>query len=60
MEVFKKYQNITEITRSVVVELIDQIKIYENKGVEVVFRYGDECKKILESFSDEIKSQMAV
>lgn len=60
IEVFKQYQNIVEIDRNVVVNLIEQIQIYENKVVEVSFRYGDECKKIIESFSDEVKSLMEV
>ena len=32
-EVFKQYQNITEVTRNVVVDLIDHIEILEGKGI---------------------------
>lgn len=45
MEVFKKYRNITEIDRKVVVELLDEIVVFKDKRIEVHFRYGDEYEK---------------
>lgn len=62
-EVFKQYQNITEVTRSVVVDLIDHIEILEGKGIHVVFRYHDNWDKLIAAVSNipaDMKSQMAV
>jgi DNA invertase Pin-like site-specific DNA recombinase len=60
IDVFKKYQNVEKIDRGIVVDLIEQIRVSEGKCVEVVFRYGDECRRIIESLSDEMKMQAAV
>ena len=46
METFKKYRNISEIDRVVVVELIDRIIIGEGKRIEVRFRYGEQFDAI--------------
>lgn len=62
-EVFKQHQNITEVTRNVIVDLIDHIEILEGKGIHVVFRYHDNWDKLIVAVSnipDGIKSQMAV
>ena len=62
-EVFKQYQNITEVTRNVVVDLIDHIEILEGKGIHVVFRYHDNWDKLITAISNipaDMKSQMAV
>lgn len=62
-EVFKQYQNITEVTRNVVVDLIDHIEILEGKGIHVVFRYHDNWDKLIAALSNisaDMKSQMAV
>lgn len=62
-EVFKQYRNITEVTRNVVVDLIDHIEILEGKGIHVVFRYHDNWDKLIAAISNipaDMKSQMAV
>lgn len=62
-EVFKQYQNITEVTRNVVVDLIDHIEILEGKGIHVIFRYHDNWDKLIAAISNipaDMKSQMAV
>ena len=62
-EVFKQYQNITEITRNVVVDLIDHIEILEGKRIHVVFRYHDNWDKLIAAISNipaDMKSQLAV
>lgn len=62
-EVFKQYQNITEVTRNIVVDLIDHIEIMEGKGIHVIFRYHDNWDKLIAAISSipaDMKSQMAV
>lgn len=44
IQMFKKYENITELHRSVLVNLIDRIVIYDAEHVEVVFRYQDKFR----------------
>lgn len=44
---FREYQNITEVTRAVVVNLIEKIFIYENNEIEVIFRHRDQLADIM-------------
>lgn len=44
---FLANKGIEKLERNVVVELIDYIKIYEDKRIEIVFRYADNYKEIL-------------
>ena len=48
IENFKKYQNITELTRDVVVELINNIYIYEGGKIEVEVKFRDEYMNALQ------------
>ena len=52
MEVFKKYRNISAVDRCVVVDLIRQINVFEGGRVEVIFRHGDEVKKVVKILED--------
>ena len=45
---FMKYQNIDRLTRDILVELVDHIKIYENGNISVKFKFADELRKIAE------------
>lgn len=49
---FRKYKNISEITRIVVVNLIERINIFEDSEIEVVFRQRDQFADIM-SFLEE-------
>lgn len=44
---FKKNQNISEINRNIVDEFIKDIYIYENKKIEIKFRYKDQYEELL-------------
>lgn len=50
IQLFKKYRNITVLTRPVVVELLDKIVVFEDGRVEVCFKYQD----AFQEFSDVI------
>lgn len=42
---FRQYQNICQVTRDVLIELVDHIKVYEGGNISIVFRFSDEsCK----------------
>ena len=49
---FRKYENITEINRMVVVNLIERVNVYEGAEIEVVFRQRDQFNGIMK-FLDE-------
>ena len=56
MRRFRKYKNITEIDRMVVVELIDHIAVTEDCRIEIHFRYEDdynEACKMIEKITGE-------
>lgn len=48
IENFKKHQNITELTRDILVELIENVYIYEGGRIEVVVKFRDEYLTALE------------
>jgi len=43
---FKIYQNITSINRTVIITMVDKIVIYEDKKVEIYFKYQDEYQTL--------------
>ena len=45
---FMRYQNINRLTRDILVELVDHIKVYENGNISIRFKFADEFRKILE------------
>ena len=46
---FKKYRNITKLTRTVLLELVDHILVYEGKKIEIKFKYQDEFDRMLQA-----------
>lgn len=52
METFKKYRNITSVNRSMVVDLIRQVNVFEGGRAEVVFRHADEAEKVVKMLED--------
>ena len=55
---FTKHQNITELTRELLVELVDKIIIYEDDKVQIVFQFADEFKKIKEIIDFELSESL--
>ena len=45
---FMKHQNITALSRDILIELIDHIKVYENGNIKVRFKFADELRRIAE------------
>lgn len=44
--IFRQYQNIETLTRDVLIELVDHIKVYEGGCISIVFRFADELRQI--------------
>ena len=53
---FKQFNNINEITRDVVIALIEEIVVYEERRITIKFKYRDEYKKLVSIFVLEEKS----
>lgn len=56
MDTFRKYQDITALSRAVVVTLIDHIVIYENNRIDIVFQYQfdyEQALAVIASFDKE-------
>ena len=47
-QTFLKYKNIDHLERGIVVALIKQISIYEEKRIEVEFNFADQHQRILD------------
>ena len=45
---FRKHENIEELTREVMVDLIDRIKVFENGDISVKFKFADGYRRIAE------------
>ena len=58
MDSFKENINVTELTRELVVTLIDRIEVSEDKSIEITFRFKDEFKHLKECV-DKLKEDMA-
>ncbi len=52
---FKKYENVSEMTRSLVVSLIECINIYEDAEIEVVFRHKDQFADVMKFLDGQSK-----
>ena len=45
---YMKYQNISTLTREILIELVDHIEVYENGSICVKFKFADELRRIAE------------
>lgn len=59
MDTFRQYQNITELTRAVVVTLIDHIIVHEGNRLEIAFRYQYDYDRALEAVNFAEKEKQA-
>lgn len=45
---FRKYENIDKLTREILIELVDVIKVYEGGDISIKFKFADELRRITE------------
>jgi len=45
---FGKYENINKLTREILIELVDHIKVYEGGDISIKFKFADEYRRIAE------------
>ncbi len=55
---FRKYENIDKLTREVLIELVDFIKVHESGNISVRFKFADELRRIMEYI--DVNTQSAV
>ena len=53
IEQFRRYENVTELTRSMVIHLIERINIFEDSNIEIVFRHRNQIEEILRFISEQ-------
>lgn len=60
LDVYRKYRKLEEITRPMIVELIEKIEVYEGNRVEITFRFQDEIADLLEELHQKQMGQHEV
>lgn len=60
LDVYRKYRKLEEITRPMIVELIEKIEVYEGNRVEITFRFQDEIADLLEELHQKQMGQREV
>lgn len=45
---FRKYENIDKLTRDVLIELVEQIKVYDNGNISVSLKFANEYRRVAE------------
>lgn len=53
IEQFRQYENVTELTRPMVIHLIERINIFEDSIIEIVFRHRNQIEEILRFISEQ-------
>lgn len=53
VEQFRQYENVTELTRPMVIHLIERINIFEDSNMEIVFRHRNQIEEILQFISEK-------
>lgn len=48
LEAFLKYQNISELNRGILVDLVENILVHQNGEIEIQFKFADQHLRILE------------
>ena len=57
LSTFRQYQNIDKLTREVLIELVEYIKIHENGNISVKFKFADEIRRISEYIQINTQSE---
>lgn len=60
MENFRENMKIEQLDRMLLVSLIDRILVYENKTVEIVFKYRNEMSKVADLVMGEFENEASI
>ena len=57
---FCKYENIDKLTREILIELVDHIKVYEGGDITIRFKFADEYRRVAEYIEANTQQKAAV
>lgn len=57
---FRQFENIDKLTREILIELVDHIKIYEGGDISILFKFADEYRRVSEYIEANTHQQAAV
>lgn len=60
IEQFRQYENITELTRNMVIHLIERINIFESSNIEIVFRHKDQINEMISFIGEREKRKNTI
>lgn len=60
MEQFRRYGNITELDRRLLVSLVERVMVYRDRRVELVYRWQDEFQAQSELINQALSERRAV
>lgn len=43
---FRKYENVTSLSREILIELVERITVYDNGNISIVLRFADELRRM--------------
>lgn len=58
VENFIKYQNVTELSREMVLELVDVVIVHDKNNIEIIMTYQDEFKEACQQLKDLSSEQL--
>ena len=57
LSVFRKHENIDRLTREILIELIDHIKVYEDGEIKIQFKFEEDYRRVTEYIEAYIHSE---
>lgn len=54
---FKKFENIDKLTREILIELVDHIKVHKNGSISVKFQFADKLRRVIEYIEIDTQSE---
>ena len=55
---FRKYENIDKLTREILIDLVDHIKVHEGGDISIRFKFADDCRRIAEYIEVNTQSEV--
>ena len=43
---FRKYENVTTLSRDILIDFVDSITVYEGGNISIVLRFADELRRV--------------
>lgn len=58
IDTFRKYENINKLTREILIELVEQITVYENGNISIKLKFANEYRRIAECIKTNTQSHL--